>query len=508
MRSDSTTLGTRVNRFFRDLAFYWTWRIAVLLLRLLYGFRVVGKENLPDDGPFILAINEHSLIATIVGGWISVLNVVRIWEKHPDAVISYAHELLWSLPVFRQATGQMARGKYAPLMPHSAGRLALNLMPGYQALRDGGLVVINPEGDMTWDGRTITTGPGAAWLALHTGAPIVPAICSIDSYDIWPRWRKAPRLTGKLSLGIGKPFRLTEEPRSHVTTAEVTAGTERIHEEFVRLRYGPGGENGWTGPNLRNGSRLVGPLPLPPGAPVITHSMATDPRVVPVGKRDVAQLLWCCPICQTDEALVHEHVRLQPDSVRCLACDTAWEMRRVKGHDFRLKVVAGLPELIGLDLPLYVWYSQMKKQNKPVPVAVPGFPLQPGEQAYLVADDAELAPHQPSALLNGWAEREAPRFQPPGEANMGSWTSIGKGPLVITDQRIVWRSARRELEFYWPCVKAVHLWSTNVLGINYGSAGYRLIIGNENALRWLTIAGHIAEKIAQDSGQHIGLSAH
>jgi 1-acyl-sn-glycerol-3-phosphate acyltransferase len=508
MQPGLASLGTKVNMIFRDLAFFWTWRIAVLLLRVLYGFRVTGNENLPADGPFILAINEHSLIATIVGGWISVLNVVRIWEKHPDAVISYAHELLWSLPVFRQATNQMARGKYAPLMPHSAGRLALNLMPGYQALRDGGLVVINPEGDMTWDGRTITTGTGAAWLALHSGAPIVPAICSIDSYDIWPRWRQAPKLTGRLSLSIGTPFRLSDEPRNHVTNAEVCAATERIHEEFVRLRYGPGGEDGWAGPNMRNGSPLHGSLPLPPKAPVVTHSMTTDPRAVAVGKRDVAQLLWCCPVCQTEDALVHKPARFQPDSVRCLACDTTWEMQRLKGHDFRLKVIAGPTELVGLDLPLSVWYSQMKRQFKPVPIEVPGLALWPDEQPFLVTEDAELAPHRPSALLNGWNERELPSFQPPGEADMGGWAPIGRGQLAMTDQRFVWRSTERELEFYWPCVKAVHLWSTNVLGINYGSAGYRLTVGNENALKWLTVAGCLAEKVAQTTGHRIGLSAH
>ena len=91
-----------------------------------------------------------------------------------------------------QECGDQDIAPIKPLMPEGAGRLALGLLDGVKVLRAGGLVNINPEGDTTWDGRPLWPGKALAWLALHTAAPIVPALASIGAYDLAPAWSPIP----------------------------------------------------------------------------------------------------------------------------------------------------------------------------------------------------------------------------------------------------------------------------------------------------------------------------
>ena len=48
------------------------WFLAEAIFRRIYGFQVEGIEYLPARGPFILGINEYSLIAMLISGWMSL----------------------------------------------------------------------------------------------------------------------------------------------------------------------------------------------------------------------------------------------------------------------------------------------------------------------------------------------------------------------------------------------------------------------------------------------------
>ena len=51
-------------------------------------------------------------------------------------------------------------------------------------LQQGGAIMITAEGEWTWDGRLQDPlAPGASWLALRTGAPVVPVV-SAGGYDV------------------------------------------------------------------------------------------------------------------------------------------------------------------------------------------------------------------------------------------------------------------------------------------------------------------------------------
>jgi 1-acyl-sn-glycerol-3-phosphate acyltransferase len=484
------------------------WHLSAFIFRLLYGFYVEGEENIPPEGPFILALNEYSPIAMLVSGWISIVLLEKMLSQNPGNTISYMQEELFAFGYFREALGstheERTEGGFAALTPHAAGRLALSLLDGYRALRNDGLVIMNPEGDAPWDGRPLPLGNALAWLGLYTAAPILPALCSVGAYDIWPRWQVLPSLRGKLVLSIGQPFRLCDTPMNKVTDEDIEKANTRIQTKFDLIRYGPRGVSAWAGPPLQDGVSVEQPIQIRP-APVAVEPAASDGRV-PLLRRGVALLLWRCPVCHTNDALIHERRRLRPQVVSCQACDTRWEVRHVPGKDFRLKVVAGAPDLVGLDMALSTWYDETRRDFQPSPVSVPDVDLLPDEEVYLEVSGASLSPYRPNALFDGWTGREPPQAQLPGRRQLADWGSLGEGRLLLTSHRLLWQGPPGELDFMWPSTRAVSLWLLNTLAIVYGTAPYRFSLGQEVGLKWLTYAGTLALQAAEREGHTVTTS--
>ena len=482
------------------------WLLAALVFRLLYGFRVEGMERVPSKGPFILAIHEHSLIGMFVSGYISTVLLNKLLDQGQISSMSYMQEQLFTLGLFRKLRRRKAREKFGALLPHAAGNLALSLLDGFHVLESGGLVILNPEGDLPWDGRPLPVGRSLAWLALHSGAPIVPALCSPGAYDIWPRWQLLPSLRGRLTLKIGQPFTLTDAPRARCSEDELQAATARIRAEFDRIHFGPAGVDAWIGPATRDGLALSNPIRTSSVSPLNGGHPAQNGSTIPVQRRGMALLLWRCPVCQMEDATVHDHRWFQPTALICKACATRWEIRREMGRDFRLKVVDGPPDLIGVEMGLSSWYDEMKKGFKPSPISVTDVELLPDEVVYLQASNVPVVPHRPNALFNGWDQREAPQTQPHGPRELADWAPIGNGRLLITSHRMLWQGAERQLDFHWSSATAVYLWLQNTLGIRYGSAPYRFPLGQEPGLKWLTYVGTLAQGVAEDHGRTLTTS--
>ena len=62
----STTFKERFSAFVRDVP----WHVVTLALRILYRYRLVGVENVPERGPVIVSVNVTSPIDTIFAIWI------------------------------------------------------------------------------------------------------------------------------------------------------------------------------------------------------------------------------------------------------------------------------------------------------------------------------------------------------------------------------------------------------------------------------------------------------
>ena len=478
------------------------WSLANGLGRLLYGFRTDGMDKIPRDGPYIVWLTEPGLLGMVVSGYVSIKVLRPELDKGTDN-LSFFHEELFRLSYFRNL--EKVAGKYRPLVPHSAPQLAKGMLDGYRVLLNNGIVIHNPQGDATWDGRPAAFGRIAAWLALRTAAPIVPILCSIGCYEIWPRWQRLPSRKGRFKVAVDEPLRLTDKPLQRVTDQDMEEANARILEHFERSHYGPGGLAAWIGPVLRDGVEVTEPVQL---QPPLTQPAAVPPSKVKVNSRGVAQILWQCPVCRTNDALVHRRPLFRRETVSCPACGTLWDFQREPGHDFRMKVLEGPPEVVGLDMALSTWYEHMNRGFSLKPIQVAGVSLLPGEEVYLEAPNVTLSPYLPNPLFKGWAEREAPKKQADW-LEVASWESMGEGRLLVTSHRVLWQGPQREVDFMWSEVAAVSQYLQSTLALHYGSAKYRLRLDdNEHVLKWLHHMGDLAKQAGALQGRTVNVTSH
>ena len=85
------------------------------------------------------------------------------------------------------------------------GADAAALRVALRALDQGGALLVFPEGTRGPEGRLREPKPGAALLAVLSGAPVVPVFVR-GSGRAWPRGRRFPR-PAKVRVAFGPPLR-------------------------------------------------------------------------------------------------------------------------------------------------------------------------------------------------------------------------------------------------------------------------------------------------------------
>ena len=146
------------------------------LFRLYFRIEFEGVENIPAQGPVIVAPNHASYLDPF---WVSAA------IKRPMRYMTW--DKMTNLPLLGRLI--MAYGAF-PVSLEKGDRAALRLSLDH--LKSGGGLVIFPEGGRTLNGKIKSFKPGVVRLALDTDAPIVPAtiIGAYKSYSphyLFPR---------------------------------------------------------------------------------------------------------------------------------------------------------------------------------------------------------------------------------------------------------------------------------------------------------------------------------
>ncbi|MQA88333.1 MAG: 1-acyl-sn-glycerol-3-phosphate acyltransferase [Streptosporangiales bacterium] len=186
------------------------------LLHLLWRVRVYGAEHVPQEGSALIAANHTG----IVDGPLMFGTCPR-----PVHALTKDEMFFWPLGPVLTGAGQI------PVVRTTLDVPALRACLG--VLRDGRLLGIYPEGSRG-DGDFAAVKGGAAWLALRTGAPIVPLVCfgvrrTNGSVSLPPR----PRTP--MDVVYGPPFRVeAPEPWGRYLPRRIVAKvTEQIHTRLL-----------------------------------------------------------------------------------------------------------------------------------------------------------------------------------------------------------------------------------------------------------------------------------
>jgi len=210
----------RRSKFVVALGCFIILRVAALAARLMPGLRVAGRERLPKEGPFIICPNHQShldgffLAAALPFHLVRQLFFVGAAEYFQTPLMKRIARLINIVPVDPDANLVTAM---------QAGATGLHLKK---------ILILFPEGERTIDGELKRFRRGAAILASHAGAPIVPV--AIDGlFPLWPRGRGIqwkglrPGRSKRISVTFGQPV--------DVKPGDYSEGTEQLRASVARL---------------------------------------------------------------------------------------------------------------------------------------------------------------------------------------------------------------------------------------------------------------------------------
>jgi 1-acyl-sn-glycerol-3-phosphate acyltransferase len=173
-----------------------TRRVLVPVAHLYFRPSVQGRRHVPRTGPVILAANHLSFLDSIV---------IPLLAPRPISFLAKAE-------YFRR--GRISRPLFTALAAvpverggHRAAQESLQTALG--VLTAGGAFGIHPEGSRSRDGRLYRGRTGVAWLALASGAPVVP-VAVLGTDRVQPVGRMLPR-PGRIEVRFGPPMVFDEE---------------------------------------------------------------------------------------------------------------------------------------------------------------------------------------------------------------------------------------------------------------------------------------------------------
>lgn len=163
--------------------------LALVLMRLLFRVEGRGAEHIPAQGPVLLVANHSSVLdPPLVGG------------VCPRPLTFLAKAELFRIPGFG---GFIRRLNARPLRREGADPSALRM--ARRVLDEGKALLVFPEGTRGEEGILREPKAGAALLAVHSGATVIPTYIS-GSGRAWPRGRRLPR-PAKVVVTFGAPLR-------------------------------------------------------------------------------------------------------------------------------------------------------------------------------------------------------------------------------------------------------------------------------------------------------------
>jgi 1-acyl-sn-glycerol-3-phosphate acyltransferase len=167
------------------------------IARLVFRPTIIGRRNMPAAGPVLVASNHLSFIDSIV---------ISLLARRPVSFLA-KEEYFTGTGLKGAISRWFFTGVGAIPVKRGAGQAAQDALDaGLAKLQAGQAFSIYPEGTRSRDGRLYRGKTGVAWLALTSGAPVVP-VALTGTQNLQPvgstRIRRA-----KITIEFGEPIDL------------------------------------------------------------------------------------------------------------------------------------------------------------------------------------------------------------------------------------------------------------------------------------------------------------
>lgn len=194
------SLAERLRQFPRepDIMVYGLRSLAALALRgwlqTYHRLEIIGRENLPAQGSFVMVANHTSHLDTLC--LLAAMPLGNLHRAFPAAAQDYFFVSVPRLAIAAVVINAMPFGRQKNI------RQSLDVCRHLLA-NPGNILILFPEGTRTANGLMSNFKPGVGLLVAGTELPVVPCHLS-GGFEAWPKGKWIPR-PRKLVLRIGTP---------------------------------------------------------------------------------------------------------------------------------------------------------------------------------------------------------------------------------------------------------------------------------------------------------------
>lgn len=177
--------------------FYWFMKNLIVgpIVRTVFRPWVIGGQNVPKEGPVILASNHLSFIDSI---FLPLVLDRRLTFLAKSDYYTAGGLKGWAIKNFLKAAGMLP-------IDRSGGQASeASLRTGLGVLAKGEMLGIYPEGTRSPDATLYRGRTGVARMVLEGGAPVVP-VAMVDTQLIMPIGTRIPKVR-RVGVIIGTPL--------------------------------------------------------------------------------------------------------------------------------------------------------------------------------------------------------------------------------------------------------------------------------------------------------------
>ena len=178
------------------------------IYRVMFRFRIAGKENIPKDGGVILCANHRSYHDTLVLGLASPrdLHFLAKYELFKSKFLSKLFTSLGAIPINRENPG------------------VDSLKKAVSILKEGRALAMFIQGGRRKEINNEDAKAGVALFAIKSKVPVVPV-------NIASKFK----LFSKVNINIGKPITFEEFWDKKVRAAELNLVAQRVMDAISGL---------------------------------------------------------------------------------------------------------------------------------------------------------------------------------------------------------------------------------------------------------------------------------